>query len=592
MFNLAHYLKFLLIFILLRTDVFASVQGFSSGTWKRLLSFENKKFNAQYDWFYLSSSKNRSLETEWLSAIDAIVNKKLVGREKKLFQCAFPARFAFIKKFNPDLQDENCPEFQEWINEIAVKEIYIVYAASYVTNPASMFGHTFLRLSKGRNDRVSALTDYSVGFLAATDPTDDKVSYTIKGLTGGYIGHFDIKPFYMNVGLYQNAEDRDLWQYKLNISKAQIDFFMKHLWELSFNTGFKYYFFDENCSSTLLKLIQVTDENIDFFKNKNYIFAHPIETLKWAKNDLIHESNNYYASTNKILRSKIEMMSNFEKDRYIKYKKFELPIENETSILVLDALIDYWKFENYKVNTNLNTQQKDRFNKILIARSKIKQASKDIHIIPKPEESPILFHDPNSFSLSQGYNFKARSDFQDLNFKLGYHGLLDRHWGHDKYSYIDYFELNFRNEDKFEFQKFKLVEILSLSPFLNEFKTISWNLSIDYLKDNIFVLKSALGASRIDSDSVYFSFIGVESSLHSSKLELMPYVQFGFKWTFEKGLLYIEIKNQIVDKDIYSKFEIGPVYYLTKSSDLRFLNNYSDTIKDSTESKLEWNFYF
>src|SRR5699024_8584456 len=55
---------------------------------------------------------------------------------------------------------------------------------------------------------------------------------------------------------YSHLENRDIWEYDLNLSKSQIDWIIAHLWELK-DIDIDYYFTDENCSFRLLELIRV-----------------------------------------------------------------------------------------------------------------------------------------------------------------------------------------------------------------------------------------------------------------------------------------------------------------------------------------------
>lgn len=598
MFSLVHYLKFFCLTILLSGPVYAGPLAFESVTWKRLLGFEKNKFTAQYDWFYLSDKAKNSLEDEWLASIAAIKNQKLVGREKRLFSCAFPARYSYIQKYYPQFKNQSCPEFEEWAKDIGAKEVYIVYTASYVSNPASMFGHTFLRLSRGNNSRAFALTDYSVGFLAQTDPSDDPLSYTVKGVSGQYIGYYEIKPFYMNVGLYQNSEDRDLWQYKLKISDAQLEFLVKHLWELSLNTGFKYYFFDENCSTAILKLIQSTNEDLDFFSDHNFIFAHPIETLKWAKDYLELDNKHYYASTNKILRARLSKLNASQKVRYLRLRDSDEEL-SQASADELDALIDHWKFKNYKANANLNEVDRKRFEQVLKFRASLGGPSEPVVIDPVENESPILFHDPNSLNLAQLYNHKTQKWEQELQFKLGYHGILDRSIGHDSYSYIDYFNFKARRIDsKFKFTDVNFFEILSLSPYMNELKTFSWNLGASYDKvsnyslESVFKTKSSIGISFITKQATYFSLVGLESLFHSNDIRLIPYLELGHKRKFENGLFFMSLKPLLFKDKLEWQGQVAPVFYLNQSTDLRIISSYSKGLFEEIKSKIEIGFYY
>ncbi|EQC45635.1 PF13387 domain protein [Bacteriovorax sp. Seq25_V] len=551
--------------------------------------FENGKFKAYHsDWFYLS--KKESLEKEWQLSLKAIRNDLKVGREGKKFACAFPARYEFIKKYHPEFKNVECREFKDWAKELAVKDIYLVYASSYVSNPASMFGHSFLRLSRGGLGRSSALNDYSVGFMALTNNDDNSFTYAVKGITGGYVGNYEVKPFYMNVGLYQNAEDRDLWQYKLDLSKEQVEFFVKALWELSQNTGFSYYFFDENCSSQLLKTLQIVNEDFNFFDGRSYLFAHPIETIKWAKNSIRKEEDLFYPAINKVLRKRLREMSEDERGRYVLLKSDVTTINEENSVKVLDALIDFYKFESYKSNSNLDTEKQKRMNEILKRRAALRVSSNTFSYDINKEEDPILFHDPNSLSL--GVAQIDNRTYGLLEYKLGYQGLTDGPRGHDGFSYIDYLGIKSKFNDKsFKLTEINLVEINSLAPFLLEAQTYSWNFKMDFMRrdflldENYLNLGGALGVSVFRGDSIFFSFFGAEGLIGKDTSRLDPFVKLGLRLRVNNLILLLENKNIYYQENILPSLRFSSSYEFENSNVLKLEIENKRGFKDQLEYK-------
>ena len=554
--------------------IYAQDSGYNSKTWRRLLFFENGKFKAyHHEWFYLS--ERVSLAKEWELSLDAIRTKKNIGREKILFACAFPARYSYIQKYHPEFVNEKCPSFSEWEKELAVKDIYLVYASSYVSNPASMFGHSFLRLSRGGVSRSSALNDYSVGFMALTNNNDSSFSYAIKGITGGYVGNYEVKPFYMNVGLYQSAEDRDLWQYKLNLSQSQVNFFVKILWELSQNTGFSYYFFDENCSSQLLKTLQIVDEDFNFFEGRHFIFAHPIETIKWAKASVVEKDELFYPAINKVLRKRLREMSGDERASYQKLKRNIDGVKDESSIRVLDALIDFYKFESYRKNSNLKKNEQEIMNAILKRRAALKVVSEKFEYIANKSEEPILFHDPNSLSL--GISQVGDDLVGNFDFKLGYHGLTDGSRGHDGFSFIDYLGVKTTfDQDSLKLREVNFVEINSLAPFLLESQTYSWNFKMDFmrrdvfLKEDYFNIGGALGISLFYGEDILFSFIGTEALIGKDTSRLDPFVKFSFRKKIRNLLLLIENKNIYYQEVLKPNLSFTTSYEFENSYVLKF----------------------
>ncbi len=71
--------------------------------------------------------------------------------------------------------------------------ITLVFPSAFMNNPASMFGHTFLRVDqKGQTEQTRILA-YTINY-AADVPPDEGPAYPIKGIFGLYKGQFSTPP--------------------------------------------------------------------------------------------------------------------------------------------------------------------------------------------------------------------------------------------------------------------------------------------------------------------------------------------------------------------------------------------------------------
>jgi hypothetical protein len=172
-------------------------------------------------------------------------------------QCRFPARWRFLKDalaIDPArFPDQPCPLFAMWRQAMAAEKVSLVYASAYLNSPASMYGHTFLRLSRATGEG-NPLLDYIINFAADVD-TDNGLLFAVKGLAGGFKGHFYTMPYYVKIQEYSNMESRDLWEYELALTPEQIERLVAHAWETR-STHFDYFFVSENCSYFLLGLLE------------------------------------------------------------------------------------------------------------------------------------------------------------------------------------------------------------------------------------------------------------------------------------------------------------------------------------------------
>ncbi|WP_198295384.1 DUF4105 domain-containing protein [Bacteriovorax sp. DB6_IX] len=541
--------------------------------WLRLLYYEKSgdtyENKASHDFFFVSKEGRRNPHAEIEASLEAIEKELLVGKLKKPFQCAFPARFDYLKKRFKLLNKEeiHCPEFDEWKNEINAQEVFLVYASSYVSNPASMFGHSFLRLSQGGRERSDALLDYSVGFMAITDPRDSSLMYSIKGITGQYLGFFDIKPFYMQVGLYQNAEDRDLWEYRLPLDKFETEYLIKHMWEVSRNTGFPYYFFDENCSYYILRMIEAIKPNWHITTHKKYLFAHPIETLKWMDQSQGVSDVKQFQSINKVLRKRISRMSSKERSDFRKAKTDLATLSKVQSVEVLDALIDFWKHENYDKNTQLSKTEAQLMNKTFALRAQLDQKSSfELKSNEIKDQDPSQFHDPNKLTI-QALSRKGRLA-SSLDIHLGYHGRADNPLGHDDYSYIDYLGLKLSFDKQVQIDRIRLVEINSHAPFVRELPKFSWKIKALYdgerviLKHRNFLFEPGLGLTFFMGRQFVYGFLSLENRIHQEGSHLIPKLNFGMKNIFSSLVLVNDYELRRRHSNLLHSFKSSLFYYL------------------------------
>ena len=67
----------------------------------------------------------------------------------------------------------------------------------------------------------------TVNFSGATGG-DDGAAYVVKGMLGFYPGYYAIGPYYEKVKEYGDWESRDIWEYRLDLTHAEIDMLLMH----------------------------------------------------------------------------------------------------------------------------------------------------------------------------------------------------------------------------------------------------------------------------------------------------------------------------------------------------------------------------
>ena len=190
--------------------------------------------------------------------------RKRGNRPATVIRFAVPGAFRLLSRrlalAGPGLPQPSCPELVEFVNRIQARSAVLVFSSYYLNNPASAFGHTFLRLRRG-DQAGSDLLDYGVDFSADVD-TGNAVLYAFKGLTGLFPATFKRMPYFYKVREYNDYESRDLWEYELNLSPETLTMLVLHVWELGFTT-FDYYYITENCSYHILGLLEAASPDLD-----------------------------------------------------------------------------------------------------------------------------------------------------------------------------------------------------------------------------------------------------------------------------------------------------------------------------------------
>ncbi|MEO5769999.1 MAG: DUF4105 domain-containing protein, partial [Polyangia bacterium] len=105
-------------------------------------------------------------------------------------QCRFPLRWQWLKaELAPGAGgswDVPCPTFETWRQGMSAQAVTLVYASAFMNSPASMYGHTFFRLSRATGEG-NPLLDYVVNFAADVNTTNGLV-YAVRGVSGGFRG--------------------------------------------------------------------------------------------------------------------------------------------------------------------------------------------------------------------------------------------------------------------------------------------------------------------------------------------------------------------------------------------------------------------
>ena len=196
-------------------------------------------------------------------------------------QCRFPARLRWLRQ-RLDLQVDDLPQvacerYDQWRAGLRPGGVSLIFPAAYVNSPASMYGHTFLRINPGGEVQGNPMLAYTISYAAAGNEADG-LAFAFRGLVGLYPGIFTTTPYYRRIEEYTHLENRDIWEYDLDLNPEEITQLVAHTWELGF-TRFDYYFFDENCSYHLLSLLDVARPGLRLTDRFTW-WAIPVDTVR------------------------------------------------------------------------------------------------------------------------------------------------------------------------------------------------------------------------------------------------------------------------------------------------------------------------
>lgn len=290
-------------------------------TWRILLHYEKERFGsyksaADTDNFFLAPNGSTNASSELRATLTGFfIPQDISGDVQQQYhpRCNFPARFMYLKQ-QLDIDESRlpgvqCTMFDKMYDRIRAKNISLIFATYYASDPASMFGHTLLKMTPVQGDEVVA-----VNFAADTSRVD-AVRYVLYGLFGGFQGDFSFIPYRRKIKQYAFNQNRDVWEYELDLTPDEIQFIQYHIWELK-TTRFDYFYMTENCSYRLLALIELVRPEL-YLREKFPLWVVPGETIREVVNSSsIVKKTTYHPSIRNRILYFTEKLSESEKDLF------------------------------------------------------------------------------------------------------------------------------------------------------------------------------------------------------------------------------------------------------------------------------------
>jgi hypothetical protein len=148
--------------------------------------------------FFLAPDGSTNPAAELEATLAALLSPPNPQKPDEHPQCRFVARYVWLAqqlRIDPNrLQPQPCPELGKWLQVMAPGSASLIFVASYLNAPASMYGHTLLRLERKDSPGIDLLAN--IVNYAAQPWTFNPVLYSALGLMGGFDGHFAAMPYY------------------------------------------------------------------------------------------------------------------------------------------------------------------------------------------------------------------------------------------------------------------------------------------------------------------------------------------------------------------------------------------------------------
>ncbi|MDC0662467.1 Lnb N-terminal periplasmic domain-containing protein [Marinobacter sp. SS21] len=428
--------------------------------------------------FFLNPLGELSPKAELDATLAAI---QLPGSGDGHARCRFPARDRWLRA-RLDLPEApiSCPAFEQWQRTLNTDTVTMVFAASYLNSPSSMFGHTFLRLDPPSDDQsTDLLLANTISYAADAAAHDSELLFAYKGIFGGYPGITTVQPYYDKLRLYTDIENRDLWEYTLNLTPDEVDQLLAHAWEIR-DRNFDYYFFDENCAYRLLALIDVARPGTNLLGEVS-THAIPSDTVRWiVDKDLVSEIH-YRPSAATTVSYGLDQLPAAQRQLAAGLAQGNTAVSApEVSQLdapsrarLLDATYDYVRYQS-EAEGWPRAQAAPLSHNLLRARSEIDDATE-----PSTPPPPAIRDDQghDTFRVSLGKGRLGDRSFSQLTLRPAYHDLLDPPDGYRRGAQLQFLRLDARyytGPDELQLERLIGVEIRSLSPRDDFFSPLSW----------------------------------------------------------------------------------------------------------------------
>lgn len=440
-------------------------------------------------YFYLDPEGKKSPRKELVATIRALANDSDLSPFSRDTTAAnmhprvkYRARTRFLRESGmPDslFAAVDTSRWQRWNNGIRPKRATLVYASSYLGNPASMFGHVLLRFDAGDREGLRDRLNYGITYGAAMPPGDPL--YAFKGIFGLYPGFHTILPYYMSLQKYKYLESRDLWEYPLALDSTEVQRLLEIVWEggAAWN---RYYFFTENCATGLARLLDILQPDSGWSKSFPSPSMPPelvrlLRDRKLASPPVLRPSqlSSFLEKRDALDKHELEILEDVVHER----RWDSLPTDSQSMAKIMDVAVDYagWRRREAPKDSGWKT----RLDTLLMQRAHLPPSPPETPLRPTSAPAPESAHRPRLLGAWGRWNDRSESEI-GMTARLSFHGLEENPTGFQDGSELEAGVLDASvttsDDPQLHLDRFEFMRIRSLPLWDPWLRSWTWNFRI------------------------------------------------------------------------------------------------------------------
>ncbi len=426
--------------------------------------------------FFLAPDGKTNPLAELEATIRAFFEPAGDGRDS--VSCRFVARYEWIT-YRLGLEASRmpcapCTSFHDFVDRLDPTEVLLVFPMAHLNSPASMYGHTLLVIgARGTSPHLA----HSVSYSALTQESFGPL-FALKSIFGLYPGYYSVLPYYKKLQEYNDVDYRDIWEYRLDLTPAEIRKMLLHVRELE-SISSDYFFFDENCSFSLLYLVEAARPGVHL-ADRVHAWLIPLDSIRMIEQEGMINGVSYRPSRVTRIRSLCKALTPPERHRALSLARGDAGdagVDTTDSAGIYELAGEYLQYLYSQGDVSQEDYRK-RFLDILASRSELGPGEdQGAARIPVPV-NPLEGHRSNRAGLGAGIHHEGT--FLEMRLRPAYHNLMDRDDGYVPGAHLVFADISVRyfpDLNRCRLESLDVVDIISLSPWSACFRPVSWKIT-------------------------------------------------------------------------------------------------------------------